>query len=317
MKFKIFILTIWIISAGTHCAYSEDQNDSYSIDVPYEKAIPAFLEEAAHEVETKMSDPDPTFQWFKDTGQRLDEFLDDWLEAVKTIPDQSFGHYNTDAIEDTSQKWTDIINSMPGKDELETILTPLTNNLFKNLPRLRPTKNGDVPLANIREYYKEMEELDPWRMGSLFKLESINENVITVLSEHINEQTQNGVRTNTVVFREKKKEVNGETTYYVLIENDRIIDEFKKEEDRTLIHEILRKMTEDNGDPKIIEGLNSLVNLIDFHLDQLTLAKKPKQVDIYKPGYTRTTLNSSHFNWNNILKKKEPTSKIEIYRLNR
>ena len=276
--FKISGVLFVVLSAGLvsvpRCAA-----DPFTKDVPYDQAVPAFLESVTQEVRAVKDDQELAAigQWESQTRGRIQEFLDDLIrvsiDTEHLSPEEVIAEYQ--AVED---KWTNVIYTFPDIDEVLPGVRPLVEQLFSGLPRLREHRSGqDVPLQNLYEWYVAMEVENPWGTAAYYQLLPV-EPVLRefIFSEIANVRTVEGVESIRIIRRETIVRKNGTLIFYELIQDDQVVQNFAVAKDPTLIHELLRLALQDNADPFLVDVLQRYVELID---DELARARDQGVLD--------------------------------------
>lgn len=241
------------------------QNSEFTPDVPYQEAVPSFLERIQTAVQD-IVDVAAVRQWFEETGARFNEFASDFIDGVKEWAQAPLGSFGIGKIKDSTDKWNTVANNLPGLEDMRPVITPLLNEAVKDLPELEPVNNTGVPSGNIYNWYQQMEAANPWGTAALFKVERLDENIVKHLSKKINEQTREGVSSRTVIFKEKEVKKNGKPVFYILVKNDKVVEKNVAAKDKTLMHEVLRNMKQNNDDPQFISLIQQIVDTIDSHL---------------------------------------------------
>jgi hypothetical protein len=243
----------------------------FTKDIPYDQAVPAFLEAVTLEVQAVKDEQELAAigQWEEQTRSRIQEFLDDLIQVSIDIenlpPDEVSARY-----EDVADKWLGVIYTFPDIGEVLPGIQPLVEQLFSGLPQIRAHRWGqDAPLQNLYEWYFAMEVENPWGTAAYYQLLPI-EPILRefILSEIANVKTVEGIETIKIIHRETIVRKNGTLIFYELIQNDQVIQNFAVEKDPTLIHELLRLALLDNVDPFLIDVLKKYVELIDDELAQ-------------------------------------------------
>ncbi|HOY10450.1 MAG TPA: hypothetical protein PLB05_10315 [Candidatus Omnitrophota bacterium] len=179
--------------------------DLFTKDIPYQQAVPAFIEAVSQEVQLVKDEQELAAigQWEEQTRSRIQEFLDDLIQAsmdVETLPpDEVSARY-----EDVADKWLGVIYSFPDIYEVLPGVQPLVEQLFSGLPQLRSHRWGrDAPLQNLYEWYLAMEVQNPWGTAAYYQLLPL-EPVFRefLLSEIANVRTLEGIETVKIIHRE-------------------------------------------------------------------------------------------------------------------
>lgn len=269
-RFQISVISFGVTFAAIVFVLRSEA-DLFTKDIPYQQAVPAFIEAVSQEVQPVKDEQELAAigQWEEQTRFRIQEFLDDLIQAsmdVETLPpDEVSARY-----EDVADKWLGVIYSFPDIYEVLPGVQPLVEQLFSGLPQLRSHRWGrDVPLQNLYEWYLAMEVQNPWGTAAYYQLLPL-EPVFRefLLSEIANVRTLEGIETVKIIHRETIVRKNGTLIFYELIQNDQVIQNFAVEKDPTLIHELLRLALQDNADPLLVDVLKKYVELIDDALAQ-------------------------------------------------
>jgi len=243
----------------------------FSEDVPYDQAVPAFLEAVVQEVQAVKDEEELAVigQWEEQTRLRIQEFLDDLIQVsidLETLPPEEVSaRYGN-----VAHKWFEVIYTFPYINEVLPGVQPLVEHLFSGLPQLRAHRWGrDAPFQNLYEWYWAMETKNPWGTAAYYQLLPMDPIWREfIFSEIVNVRTLQGVETVKIIQRETIVRENGTLIFYEFIQNDHVIQNFAVEKDPTLIHELLRLALQDNADPFLIDVLQKYVELIDDELAQ-------------------------------------------------
>lgn len=264
-KILMICTSVYFAMSGT-----EVQASRFSRDVAYPVAVKELLNTLEQDVnDAQVVDEQEFSQWHGGAGTRLPELMDDLTEAIIEFEGRAFGEYNVDEFVAISQKWNDIILQYPNLAEVEAVVNPILEEFLDGLPVMRSAKDTDiVPLQNVYEYHNEVQNVMLWGLQALFRILPIErEEKQTFFDEISKERTVQGYEKINIIRREKRVLKNGDPHFYELIEDDQLIDRIVAPRDATLVHEILRRMKEDDRDFVIISYLEWLAAEIDLHLN--------------------------------------------------
>lgn len=268
MVFRILTVILLLIAAVSYPALALG-NRPFGPDIPYYEALPNLLLTVGEEVE-EAGEGGPLREFYEGKEKLLPEFLESWIKAVANLEHQTFPDYNIDEIEMLSEKWTSILLDYPRLRALEEIVNPILAEMVEDLPRLRSTRPGDVPMQNFAEFYRALEQRDPWKVGIFFRLVQLlrAEEVCTV---HEKKQVvkENGVEEEKILRRESVLRRNGEVVFYELTVDDKVVERIIVQEDPTFMHEVLKEMRRNGEDPRLIRAVAWLVELMDAHLEEI------------------------------------------------
>lgn len=239
-------------------------------DVPFQQAVPSFLDEIIKAVKDFVN-ADAIGPWIDRTTAVFSDFLDDiklvFIEFQTTVLDAGDNVFHN--LAEITQKAENFFQELSGLNQLTQAVQPFLEKVLQSFPSLRPGRVDDVPLQNFYEYYNTAEQRNPWQTGSFFHREDASGQIKENFQETALEQTNSGVQSSSILSQENSVEKDGENIFHLVIKNDQVIEQQQKLPDRTLIHEILRKLKEDHADPDLIQQYENLVALIDQNLNNL------------------------------------------------
>jgi len=213
-----------------------------------------------------------TSQINEDDEMMLSDLFNDLIMAVDDFKNQELGEYDFKKFKQVSEKWTLFFQDYADDNILDAEDKVIVDQVIETLPNLNDPSANQSPMDHIYKFFKSMETLNPLGLGSFFHILGIpNTREQEIVKMQINEVKKHGVKNTFVISKQIVKKVNDEIVYYELIENDVLKDFFQKENDKTLIHEILREMKENNEDIQIILALEELLKFIDDKVEEYGL----------------------------------------------
>jgi hypothetical protein len=242
---------------------------AYTIDVPYQQAVPDFLEaitEAAAGVKDEV-ELEEIWQWHEETQARFPEFLEDLIEIARQLEDNGNEQFIVEKYQAFADKWNTISQLYPGLSELEPVLEPIIDQLLTGLPTLQSTP-PENPVGNLYELYVEMSRLNPWFVGSLWDVPLIeNAQKRSELFEITRERTVRGYKSIDIISRDTVVSLNGVTVFSELIKDGVLMNRAVLLNGPSMLHETLEKMIEDGGEPQEIEIVQEFVDLINLNIE--------------------------------------------------
>ena len=242
---------------------------AFTIDVPYQMAVPDFLEaitEATESVKDAEELEDIT-QWENNARERLPEFLEDLIEIARQLEEKGNEEFIFEEYQAFADKWNDISKTYPGLSELEPVLGPIIDQLLNGLPTLGPTPPEGNPAGNLFELYIEMTQVNPWFVGLIWDVPLIEDTLLrSEISEETRERTVNGFKSIDIIKRDILVTLNGVVVFSELIEDGTLTERAVFLGDPSILHETLRKMIEDGGVPREIAIVQEFIDLININL---------------------------------------------------
>lgn len=262
---RFFAATLIILFSLPYRAQAQT-TDSFSPDVPYQEAVPAFLNAVTRAVED-VENKDDIARWADDTKSRLPEFLDDLIGVSSDFSHQPLGQFDSHTLDAFLSKWQTVITDCPECQALAPLVEPLVTTLFEDIPRLRRTRAGDVPFQNLSELFGQLRNMNPWGMGPLFQIEPPPSGVAALkVAELSREQVQEGIKEIFVIRRRTLQIINNQIAFEEWIDDDAVRFTSFLFQAHTMIHETLTQLQENGGDPEVIAMLEDLVALINEDL---------------------------------------------------
>ncbi len=232
----------------------------------YEDAVPAILDELTTSVEN-VSNLNDIGAWAEQTQTRLPELLDELIAAITQYSNQPLDDNSLTQLTILSEKWNTVVAEYPDLAGVAVLVEPILDQALAGLPAVRGHRAGDTPFQSFFEFYRAMEIRNPWGVSAFFQLEPLpNITRLLTLVESARTQTFKGVEETFVYSSETTVTVNNEVVFHQLIIDNEVVKLFQKTVDVTLVHEILRQIQQDGLDPSLVAAIQSLVDLIDFHL---------------------------------------------------
>jgi hypothetical protein len=254
---KIFFPALAIFLLISIPASAQD----YGIDVPYQRAVPAFINAVTNAVKD-VPNKEEIAGWNDDIRERLPEFLDDAVKAMAAQVDKPLEELDIQEIEDFVAKWQGVLATCPNCVDLAPLVEPLVEELLRGLP---PPPKGDVPpFPKVFDYYQQLERLNPWGLAALFQFEWLSPQIHQVnIVEHSKEITRQGIRKVYVVRRVTVEQITGKFIFYEVILNDKLSDVFFIQTEPTFLHGALKQLVANGGNPRDIRFWDETVTLMD------------------------------------------------------
>lgn len=242
---------------------------AYTIDVPYQMAVPDFLEAITDATESvkDAEELEDIAQWENNERGRLPEFLEDLLEIAKQLEENGNEEFIFEEYQAFADKWNVISQTYPGLSELEPVLGPIIDQLLSGLPTLGPTPSEN-PVGNLFELYVELTQLNPWFVGLIWDVPLIEDTQLrSEVSEETHERTINGYKTIDIIKKDTLVKLNGIVVFSELIENGTLMNRAVLMRNPSVLHETLEQMIEDGGASREIAIVQEFIDLINTNLD--------------------------------------------------
>jgi len=243
---------------------------AYTIDVPYQMAVPDFLEAITEATENVKDEGEleEIAQWEAEARGRLPEFLEDLIEIARQLEESGNEEFIVKKYQAFADKWNDISRSYPGLSELEPVLGPIIDQLLSGLPTLGPTPPENNPVGNLVELYIEMRQINPWFVGLIWDVPLIeNTQKRTDIVEKTREKTIEGFKSIEIIKRDIIVKLNSFTVFSEFIKDGVIINSAALLRDPSILHETLKKMIQDGGARREIAIVQEFIDLIDLNLE--------------------------------------------------
>ena len=274
LRGKHFVLFVFLGSFFIACLLSgvfaiKHAEAAFTIDVPYQMAVPDFLEAITEATESVKDEEElqDIAQWENEQRGRLPEFLQDLIEIAKQLEANGNEEFIFSEYQAFADKWNEISKSYPGLSELEPVLGPIIDQLLSGLPALGPTPSEN-PVGNLSELYVEMTQLNPWFVGLIWDVPLIDDTKLrSIVSEETRERTVNGYKSIDIIKRDIIVQLNGIVVFSELIENGTLTDRSVLLRGPSVLHETLEKMIEDGGAPREIAIVQEFINLINLNIE--------------------------------------------------
>lgn len=269
--FWVFILVGFLFFAGVAPAMVDVKaaEAAFTQDVPYQDAVPGFLEAISDAVRDVKDDGEleEIARWEEETRGRLPEFLGDLIDIAQQLEENSGEEFVVERYEAFAAKWQGIVDAYPGLSELEAVLSPLLEQLLAGLPALPPAR-GQNPVQNLLDVYRQMEQLNPWGTGLFWGILPLEHAVTeTNISERVREEIARGYRTVTVIHRNVVVTLNGVVVFSELIQDGNSVNKTVVFRDLSVLHEVLGQMVQNGEDPAVIDIVEELVELADLNIE--------------------------------------------------
>lgn len=242
---------------------------AFTIDVPYQQAVPDFLEAITEATENVKDEGEleDVAQWEEEARGRLPEFLEDLIKIAQQLEEDGNEEFIVEEYQAFADKWNVISQSYPGLSELQSVLGPIVDQLLSGLPTLKPTPSEN-PVGNLYDLYVEMTQINPWFVGLLWDV-PLAENVQkrSRVVEKTREITIGGYKSIDILEREIVVQLNGTVVFSEFIKNGVLTGRTVLLRGPSILHEALEKMIEDGGVDREIEIVQELVNIVDLNLE--------------------------------------------------
>lgn len=285
MRVLAFFLVTFLYSAEVFSpiyAQPQDGTSSYEITTPYFDAVPAFLDavgDAVQDVENK----EEIVEWAENLSAHLPGFLDDMVALSGELAAQQWGEYSFEPAEEFVEKWKGIIDTCPNCEDAISLVIPLIEDLFMNLPELREPRKGDVPLQNFYEFFGEMEAFNPWGIGGYFRIVPLKNSIkVLNIKESMKQTRHNGVEEKFIVDRITRKKVGYKVVFLEHIENDEVKEISFTIDAVTMLHEAIEEMKIHYENQLFIDFWEEIVAVVD---DKLQSAVEGGQLDDFTYHY--------------------------------
>ncbi len=239
---------------------------SFDISTRYDEAVPLVLAEAVRRVETAQG-KEEIARWADDMRQMLPEFLTDMVGVQEMIAQDEWGSFSFEPMEAFRRKWEARLQTCPSCEELVPLLTPLTEELFADLPDLSAPRKGDRPFANYWRYFERLRASNPWGLGNLFRSVFLkDQNRSVSIYEDKEERMVNGVKS--VFIRDRVVVERGDTgtVFYERVADDEVVETVALRDPVSMLHLTLERLKKEGGDDQLISFLSRIVRIADSHI---------------------------------------------------
>lgn len=215
----------------------------------------------------------------------LQNLFFDMSDAVEDLGSQEFGTYDMQKFRTLARKWNALADRYSLIDDLEPVVGPLIEDILIELPKLRPPAKGDIPFQNLCELYEQMQKKDLFGSAALFSFIFPQEVFIEKeVKEFAREIVVAGVKTTKIIRKKTIVKRNNAVAYYEIIEDDNVVERYIEDIDKTVMHQTLREMKENNENPAVISAVEDLVGLIDYYLDVVGASHSSGFLSFFKRG---------------------------------